>query len=199
MLAAHIIVGAYGFWLPNDPRGSWSEFVGSFELHKYGKATKVDVRRSVAAQLHDTARRKEAKTALKHDPVKFNGVQARAIGRGFASYVEKSGIAVHACAILPDHLHLVVARHRLAYEHLTIALKGAATRRLNEEGIHPLTEHQGSKRRPPKCFARGQWVVFLNTDEDVWRAIAYVEMNPLKEGKPLQRWAFVTPFGGALR
>jgi len=25
----HVIFGMYGFWLPNDPSGSWSEFVGS--------------------------------------------------------------------------------------------------------------------------------------------------------------------------
>jgi hypothetical protein len=25
--ASHVIFGAYGFWLPNDPRGSWSTFV----------------------------------------------------------------------------------------------------------------------------------------------------------------------------
>lgn len=25
----HLIMTAYGFWLPNDPRGSWSEFVGA--------------------------------------------------------------------------------------------------------------------------------------------------------------------------
>jgi hypothetical protein len=29
ILAFHAIFGAYGFWLPNDPRGSWSDFVGS--------------------------------------------------------------------------------------------------------------------------------------------------------------------------
>jgi hypothetical protein len=28
----------------------------------------------------------------------------------------------------------------------------------------------------------------------VRRAILYVEDNPLKEGKPRQRWSFVTPF-----
>src|SRR4051812_39201122 len=27
----HVIFSAYGFWLPNDPRGSWSDFVGSWE------------------------------------------------------------------------------------------------------------------------------------------------------------------------
>ncbi len=21
----HVIIGAYGYWLPNNPRGSWSE------------------------------------------------------------------------------------------------------------------------------------------------------------------------------
>lgn len=25
----HLIISGYGFWLPNDPRGSWSEFVGA--------------------------------------------------------------------------------------------------------------------------------------------------------------------------
>lgn len=30
----HLIWGAYGFWLPNDPRGSWSDFVYSWELER---------------------------------------------------------------------------------------------------------------------------------------------------------------------
>ena len=34
----HVIFGVYGFWLPNDPRGSWSEFVASWELARFGKA-----------------------------------------------------------------------------------------------------------------------------------------------------------------
>jgi len=25
----HSILSAYGFWLPNEPRGSWSDFVGA--------------------------------------------------------------------------------------------------------------------------------------------------------------------------
>jgi hypothetical protein len=27
VIGYHIILGAYGFWLPNDPRGSWSNEV----------------------------------------------------------------------------------------------------------------------------------------------------------------------------
>jgi hypothetical protein len=37
LLAAHIIFTAYGFWLPNDPRGSWSEWVAAWELFRFGK------------------------------------------------------------------------------------------------------------------------------------------------------------------
>ena len=37
--ASHVIFCAYGFWLPNDPRGSWSDFVGSWELLRFGRAT----------------------------------------------------------------------------------------------------------------------------------------------------------------
>lgn len=47
----HLIFSAYGFWLPNDPRGSWSEFVGAWDLFQAGgKATKEKVteRRSYA-------------------------------------------------------------------------------------------------------------------------------------------------------
>ncbi len=41
--AYHVIMGAYGFWLPNDPRGSWSAFVGAGNLSDserlHGRAT----------------------------------------------------------------------------------------------------------------------------------------------------------------
>jgi len=98
--AYHVIFCAYGFWLPNDPRGSWSDFVRSWELLRFGKATK----------------------------------------------------------------------------------------QLKRERLHPF----GQLADPP--WARGCWKVFLNTEAAIRRAIRYVEQNPVKEGKPLQHWSFVTPF-----
>src|SRR4051794_9249491 len=80
----HIIFGAYGFWLPNDPRGSWSDFVGSWDLFRYGPATKTDERRSLAYEEHNREQRLEAKNVLKYPAVEFTGLQARAVGRGFA-------------------------------------------------------------------------------------------------------------------
>jgi REP element-mobilizing transposase RayT len=198
VLASHVIIGMYGFWLPNDERGSWSEFVGSWELLRFGKATTVTVRQSLANRPFDRAKREAARAALKYPLVRLTGVQARAVGRGFAEYVQKAGVSVLACAILPQHVHLVVARHRLKVEQIVNQLKGAATRRLNEEKLHPLAAHQGRKSRPPKAFARGEWKVFLDTKTDIRRAIGYVENNPLREELPAQRWSFVVPYDAEL-
>lgn len=55
VIGYHVIFGTYGFWLPNDPRGSGSDFVWSEELFRFGgKATKVETRHSVAGVKHDT-------------------------------------------------------------------------------------------------------------------------------------------------
>ena len=83
----HVIFSAYGFWLPNDPRGSWSDFVGSLKLFRYGRTTKTTERRSLADNEHGRALQDAAKPALKYPPVNFSGLQARAVARGFARYL----------------------------------------------------------------------------------------------------------------
>ena len=52
------------------------------------------------------------KSALRYPPVVFNGRQALAIADGIEKAISDSGYVVHACAILPDHLHMVIAWHR---------------------------------------------------------------------------------------
>jgi REP element-mobilizing transposase RayT len=140
--------------------------------------------------------RQAAKKSLKYPAVRFNGVQARAIGRGFGAHLERSQLTIWACAILPDHVHLVVARHRLDIEQIANLLKGEATRQLVTERIHPMAKMPTRNGRPPKAFARGQWSVYLDSEEDLRRAIPYVERNPIKEGLPAQHWRFVVPFTG---
>jgi REP element-mobilizing transposase RayT len=138
---------------------------------------------------------------LKYPPVRFTGVQARAVGRGFAAYVDRFWLPVHACAVLPDHVHLVIGRYRLDVEEIVIKLKSAATTRLLDEGIHPFQHLKPTDGPPPKCWAQGEWRVYLDP-EDLDRAIKYVENNPVKEGLPRQRWPFVSPVelrGGAER
>lgn len=195
VIAYHITLGAYGFWLPNDPRGSGSDLVWAEHLKPFGEATKADSRgRSLAGRRHDHEKRLTAKAALKYPAVQFTGVQARAIGRGFMEIGQKLGVTFHACSILPDHAHLVTARHRLAVEELAGILKRAATRQLTRENLHPLEAFRRSNGRAPCPWGIKGWYVYLNTPADVLRTIQYVEQNPEKAGLPRQSWSFVARF-----
>lgn len=183
--AYHLILSCYGFWLPNDPRGSWSEEVRRYELLRFGPATKVNTRRSIAGIKHDYVLRNAAKAALKYPPVAFNGRQARAVARGFSDVCNTNKYQVHACVLMPDHTHLVIARHPIhSIEQIARRLKAKGTQHLNQEEL-------GFDRTP---WAKGQWKVFLNTHRDVRRAVRYVERNPVKAGLKPQTWRFVTPY-----
>src|SRR5262249_31023160 len=131
---------------------------------------------------------------LKYPAVRFTGIQARAIGWGFHDLVRRDGLTVWACSILPDHVHVVLGRHPETVEKTAERLKGAATQRLLEEGLHPFGQSRLPSGRPPTCWQRGQWVDFLNTPEDVRWFIKYVEDNPIEIGLPRQRWPFVVPY-----
>jgi REP element-mobilizing transposase RayT len=184
--AYHVIMSMYGFWLPNDPRGSWSKFVGNWELMRFGKATKTDARRSLASDPHDVRMRKSAKGLMRFPPVRLTGRQALSAARGFEQACNEGGYVVHACSILPEHVHVVIAGHERRVTRIAGHLKARATRRLRSDGLWSFPD------RP--VWAQGCWRVFLNTPDDVKRAIAYVKENPVKEGKPKQNWGFVHPY-----
>lgn len=187
ILAYHLIFSCYGFWLPNDPRGSWSEEVRRYELLRFGPAAKVTTRRSVAGVRHDFARRDAAKKALKYPPVVFDGRQARAAARGFAEVCSQNGYAVYACAVMADHVHLVVARHGFhTVEQIARRLKAKATQRLNKEDL-------GFGRTP---WAVGEWKVFLDSPRAIRRTIRYVDRNPISAGFKRQVWKFVAVYDG---
>lgn len=183
--------------MPNDPRGSWSDFVRAWELRRFGAATKTNEKRSLAREPHNWRRRKMAKQFLAHKPVEFNGRQARAIGRGFAKYAAKSGLMVWACSILPTHVHLVIARHlRLSIEAIATQLKAAATRELLADGLHPFAGEPYKDGTLPTPWTRKKWDCFLDSHVGIVRSIDYVEGNPEKEGKPRQHWQCVTRYEG---
>jgi len=189
--AYHLILTTYGFWLPNDPRGSWSDVVFATNLQRFGEATKTNTRRSVAGVAHNLAVRRQAKTALSRPAVVLTGKQARAIVRGFGKYITASSIQVYACAIMPDHAHLVVLRHRYNIETIANLLKGAATTALNEENLHPFADRPYRNGKLPSPWARREWPVFLEDDNDIRRSVKYVNNNPTKDGMRPQKYSFV--------
>ena len=184
LLAHHCILGFYGIWLPNDPRGSGSDYVASWDLFRYGPATKTDSASSVAHVPHDHAARLRAKAALRFSPVAISREQVLVVAQGFSQALQEAGYSIHACAILSEHLHLVVAWHPRAIRRIIGHLRSKATSAVRKQGLWD--------QRP--LWGEHAWNVRLNDTAAVERGIRYVERNPEKEGQSRQHWMFVTPF-----
>ena len=194
VLAYHSIFGAYGFWLPNDPRGSWSKEVKADHLKRFGAPIHPGTRRSVAHRPHDVALRTQAKRQLVRTNVVFRDDQIECLDRGFHELVKKTRLIVYAAAIMPDHVHLVYPRDRCDAEQFVGMFKRAGSRALRDAGLHPFADAAPKQDRVPTPWAENAWHVFLHDEEELRSRIQYVLNNPIKAGRPAQSWPFVTPF-----
>jgi len=146
-------------------------------------ATKTNSRRSVAGDPHNVEARLAAKRVLKYSPVQLPGAQAVSVVKGFAKACDEGDYHLHPCAVLPDHIHLVIGAHTRRIQQIVGNLRARGTQQLKEA--------HGFNR--PVWGAHG-WNVFLDNLADALRAIAYVEQNPVKEGKRRQHWSIVSAF-----
>ncbi|MEM9108718.1 MAG: transposase [Planctomycetota bacterium] len=115
------------------------------------------------------------------------------MAKGFDFRATRSNIRIHACVIMPDHAHLVITNDGRRIEMISNQLKGAATRQLSSDGLHPLEPYKDKQGRIPSPWATGQWKVFITNEEQLHNTIRYVELNPIKAGLKPQTWKFVTP------
>jgi REP-associated tyrosine transposase len=197
MLGWHLTFSTYGFWLPNDERGSGSSRVRAQHIYEAGgEATKVFTTHSVARRPHDVQARLKTKESLKYPPVNLSGMQAWAVARGIAAICPKVNLTIHACAIMPDHVHVVVATHRFDGDEIIACLKRAGTRGMNNEGLHPLRDFERESGKHPSPWAERGWKVMLFSPAQMRAAIRYVEQNPVRAGFRPQRWTFVVPYLG---
>jgi REP-associated tyrosine transposase len=192
IIAYHIVFGAYGFWLPNDPRGSWSKYVWTKRLQPFGRPEPV--RAGYEPTIDDELRRLEMKRQLCYPAVRFSGEQALVVANGFAEIIHRLGLVIYAAAIVPDHVHLVAARQEMHAETIAGYLKRAAARKLRKENVHPLAAYRDSRGRLPSPWVEHGWKVFLHTPEEIELAILYVTNNPLEAGLRAQRWSWIKPY-----
>jgi hypothetical protein len=191
----HATISAYGFWLPNDPRGSWSDFVAAYELYRCGgPATKTAERRSLAHDRHDAVVRRETKRHLMYPPVRFDDAQRQAIIDGFGRASAEGDIEVLAGCIGFDHGHVTVARHpSKTIEQIVGHLKSRATQAFTAAGCHPLAAYADAAGAVPTPWAGGCWKVFIDDPVQMRAAVEYDRRHAAKEGLPEQVWPFVRP------
>jgi REP element-mobilizing transposase RayT len=90
---------------------------------------------------------------------------------------------------MPDHVHLLIRKHRHKSEEMIERLQAASRESTvacgQRDPLHPVWTH-------------GAWKGSLETIEEIRRTIRYIELNPVKIGLPQQHWDFVSPYNGWL-
>ena len=164
------------------------------ETRSLRTAGPANTNRSLARKQHDRARRREAQAELKHRPVRFTLPQIKCVGSAIAEEAKKYSLPVYAAAMMPDHVHMVIARQAQTAEAWVGYFKRAASRDLRETGQHPFINQPQADGRLPTPWVEGGWKVYLHDAEEILRTIRYVNQNPEKASLPPQPWEFITPY-----
>ena len=126
VIAYHAIITTYGTWLPNDPRGSYSKEIYNEQLRalgriKYGRQNPVPTKNLLIRFW--TA----ATPRLARSPFFIDDNIHPIIAAGFKKAVQRLDIKIPACAIMNDHVHVLILRSKYRIEYLVNQLKGSAT------------------------------------------------------------------------
>ncbi len=184
VIAYHLIFTNYGTWLGNDPRGSGSRSIYTPSLAELGDVhlgrKKVQPSRSTVREFYE-----EAESRLQFSVIRFDAEQRIAVAHSLALSIREHNYTCYACAIMPDHVHLVIRKHKHSAELMIDNLQ--------YESRAWLIEHKAVPVEHP-AWTKGGWKVFLDAPQEVWGRIRYVEGNPMKEGLPPQCWPFVVAY-----
>jgi len=177
IIAYHAIFTTYGTWLPNDPRGSYSKEIYNKQLKLLGT---IKYGRQNPQPKHEELFkfRTVAASRLSRPTILLNEKRRSTVADAFGKVVKRLGLQIPACAIMKNHVHILILRSKYRIEYLVNQLKGAATKDLK------------LKQTP---WTRGCWKVFINNNEALSAAIKYIQSNPTCAGLAPQHWGFVTP------
>ncbi len=186
VIAHHLILTGYGHWLPNDPRGSLSKDIRAGKLIPLGP---IHHGRKAAQPSRAELRsfQAQARGRLEYEVLWFDAAKRQAIAEAFAEVIEAQRYTCWACAIMSNHAHLVIRKHRDKAETMHDELRRASAIRLrllaDVPDQHPVWSNDPYKK-------------FISTAEAVECTIRYVQNNPVKEDQPQQAFDFIRPYRG---
>jgi REP element-mobilizing transposase RayT len=186
VIASHLVFTGYGFWVPNDIRGS-----GSTELRdpRFEELGPIHLGRKRYQPTRDELREfyQSANELLTHELIWFDERLRNEIGAALGAAIKARGYTCWAGAVCSNHVHALIRIHRDDALTMWMALAEAVREHLRAAKLVP-ADHPLWAERPYK--------VFVYTPEQVRHRIGYIEGNPVKEGLPRQTWTFVKPYDG---
>jgi REP element-mobilizing transposase RayT len=182
VLAYHLIWTIYGYWLPNDPRGSTSRTIRNDILKDLGQIhfgrKRIQPTHREIKTFHD-----KAQNLLKQPVRILNPNEIQQVGSAFAELICAKKYTVYACAIMSDHVHLIIRKHRDLAEEMIANLQRAAYLRLCKSQM---------RDQAARLWGGHGWKVFLDHPDDIRRTIQYVNRN----ARISQKWDFVKEYDG---
>jgi hypothetical protein len=67
---------------------------------------------------------------------------------------------------------------------------------MNDEVLKQMAAYPRENRRVTSPSGGGGWKVKIQTPQQMWDCIRYVEQNPVRARYKPQRWSFVVPYLG---
>jgi REP element-mobilizing transposase RayT len=186
ILSHHLIWTLYGHWLAKDLHGSGSGDVRDpkFEVlgagHHGRKPDRLQPSRGELKQFF-----KKAEPLLNFAQFWMDEAKRQAVASTIGEIVRTKPYTVWACAILSNHMHMVVRRHRDDAATIWRAIADVTRLRLR---FFPVVEDNHP------VWAARSYKVFLHTPHEIRTRIAYVQRNPAKENLPPQKFDFVKPY-----
>ncbi len=177
---------AYGWWLPNDPRGSMSKTIRSDVVADLGRLH-YGRKRIQPASCEIRGFYERAGSNLQHPLRTFDSACVGVIAEAFAETIRHHLYTCYAAAIMPDHIHMVIRKHKHIAEEMIHNFQDQSRSRLRDAGFY-------SQDHP--VWGGPGWKVFQDHPDDIRRTIEYVRQNPVKMRKTEQGWGFVTTYDG---
>jgi REP element-mobilizing transposase RayT len=171
-LGCHLVLSAYGMWLPGDERGHWSsewdEQLGYIQPHHLSAG--------------DPVRERMARELMKHPATRLDVPIIRAIAEAVGRCVGESNWQLSAFTLEPTHAHLLIT-----YSNRPIAGTVKWIKQRTTRAVHETTGHAG----PVWCG--GSWKSFV-FDGPRWNnTVRYIQRHNERKGLPASPYAFVTP------
>lgn len=184
IIAHHLILTAYGHWLPNDPRGSMSKETLSARLLPLGKGHPGRQERQPSREdLREFHR--QAGERLDHPVLWFEDAERQALADALGEVVRSEGLTCYACSILSGHVHILIRKHRFKGEEMLALFKEAGRKALRQGGRFP-ADHP--------VFSTDSCDVYKSDPRSVRNCIAYINEHYLKHGLAPVACGFLSPY-----
>ena len=130
-----------------------------------------------------------ARSVLKYPLLAFTDAEIQIMGARLRRNDPPAKLHLLRLRVLPDHVHLLIRKHRDQAETMIAHLQDSSREALRTAGSRP-ADH-------PVWGGPG-WKVYLETRDDIQRTIAYIRKNLLQARPPALSWPFVQPYDGWL-